>query len=199
MYWHKFNCSDLAAVPWRNGGGSTTEIVRWPLDSGFDDFTWRASIAAITADGPFSTFEQVDRIITLLEGPGVRLHAPEAGIDHRLEYRLQPYAFPGEAAVDCSMLGAPSLDFNVMSRRPLVQARLKIVRKAVSAPASTFGLLLAAAGRWTVNLPDGSLQYFQAGQGAWWHDVEPSQLFAVAPQAAGAALLWLGIEPKVNG
>jgi environmental stress-induced protein Ves len=34
-------------LPWKNGGGSTTEIAIAPPDAGFDDFDWRISLATI--------------------------------------------------------------------------------------------------------------------------------------------------------
>ena len=63
----------LRAAPWKNGGGSTTEIAISPPDAGFDDFDWRISVATIAADGPFSAFAGIDRVITLLAGAGVLL------------------------------------------------------------------------------------------------------------------------------
>ncbi len=53
----------------------------------------------------------------LLDGDGVRLRAPDGGLDHRLDQRWQPLAFAGEVAVDCSLLGGTSTDFNLMLRR----------------------------------------------------------------------------------
>lgn len=32
------------------------------------DFVWRVSLAEVDADGPFSAFAEVDRILTLVEG-----------------------------------------------------------------------------------------------------------------------------------
>ena len=78
----RFNFAALPVSPWRNGGGETREIVSWP--PGAQDFDWRASIATIAQDGPFSAFTGIDRSITLLEGDGVRLFS--AGhIDHQLD------------------------------------------------------------------------------------------------------------------
>jgi len=39
----------LSPVPWKNGGGSTTEIAIGPPAAGFEGFDWRVSIASIAA------------------------------------------------------------------------------------------------------------------------------------------------------
>ena len=78
---HRFTREALTATPWKNGGGVTREIVCQPPGAGMDAFDWRVSIAHIASDGPFSAFAGVDRIITLLEGAGVRLHSTDGASD----------------------------------------------------------------------------------------------------------------------
>jgi environmental stress-induced protein Ves len=51
--------------PWKNGGGVTFEIARWP-DT--DDYDVRVSVAEITERGPFSRFPGYDRYSIFL-GP----------------------------------------------------------------------------------------------------------------------------------
>ena len=65
---HHFDTADLAVHAWKNGGGSTREIVCSPLGAGIDHFVWRVSIATIAQSGPFSIFAGVDRVIMLLAG-----------------------------------------------------------------------------------------------------------------------------------
>ncbi len=43
-------------MPWKNGGGVTTEICVSPPSGAFD---WRVSIATVNADGPFSTLHRI--------------------------------------------------------------------------------------------------------------------------------------------
>ena len=73
---------------WRNGGGWTREIHAEPADAG--DWGWRLSIAEITADGPFSTFEGVDRELVLLAGEGLRLRFEDGGGGTRATPRPPP-------------------------------------------------------------------------------------------------------------
>ena len=62
---HRFALADLSASPWKNGGGSTREIVCRPPGAGMDGFDWRVSVATIARSGPFSVFTGVDRVIVL--------------------------------------------------------------------------------------------------------------------------------------
>lgn len=106
----------LSPVPWKNGGGSTTEIAIAPPDAGFDDFEWRVSLATIAADGPFSQFPGVDRTLVLVEGHGVTLDFEDG--ERVLVCEDEPLAtFPGETGVDAKLNRGATTDFNVMTRR----------------------------------------------------------------------------------
>jgi uncharacterized protein len=109
--------------PWKNGGGTTAEILCWPEGAGFDDFTLRLSVARIGQSGAFSQFDGVDRILTVIEGGPVVLRMGDA--THRLTPQSPPLAFAGEVPVTALLEGASVLDFNVMTRRPL-QARVTV-------------------------------------------------------------------------
>jgi environmental stress-induced protein Ves len=105
----------LSAVPWKNGGGSTTQIAVGPPDAGFDDFDWRISLATIAEDGAFSVFPDVDRTLALVEGNGATLD-----IDGNSQILCQDdpvAAFAGESQVIAKLNHGPTTDFNVMTRR----------------------------------------------------------------------------------
>jgi environmental stress-induced protein Ves len=103
------------------------------------DFVWRVSLADVAEPGPFSRFEGVDRIITLVEGPGMVLTVD--GTAHTVAEQYAPFPFSGEATTACRLLGGPLVDFNVMVRRGRAAARVEIVRDrvavSVSAPETT--------------------------------------------------------------
>ena len=61
---------DTAPQAWRNGGGSTRELLAWPAGA---DWRVRVSVAEIGADGPFSAFDGVERWFAVLSGAGVVL------------------------------------------------------------------------------------------------------------------------------
>src|SRR5262249_15602849 len=152
---------------WQNGRGVTREIVRIPLDATLDTFDWRVSIAEVSASGPFSTFDGVDRIIALLDGDGMHLQSADGTIDHRLDSPLAPFAFRGEDAIDATLLAAPSRDFNVMVRRATHAARLSILRGWATVVESASGVLYAARGQWWIGHA-GESHLLDSGAGLWW-------------------------------
>jgi acyl-CoA thioester hydrolase len=107
---------DRVTMPWKNGGGVTHELVR--LGDGAAGFAVRLSIAEVAADGPFSRFPRVDRVITLLDGAGMRLTRSD-GLVVTLDTPHRPFAFLGEDAWDCALVAGASRDFNVMVDRGL--------------------------------------------------------------------------------
>lgn len=167
---HRFDTAALAATPWKNGGGTTREIACSPEGAGIDDFDWRVSIAGIDRAGPFSAFDGVDRVIMLLEGAGVRLHSRDGRIDHRLDRAHAPFAFAGDVALDCELLGASSTDFNVMTRRGKLRADVRVLGNADDVAPAAGGLLLALRGRWRLQGADAVA--LEPGHGLWWtqHD-----------------------------
>jgi environmental stress-induced protein Ves len=114
-------------MPWRNGQGSTTEIVVCPAGSTLDEFLWRLSIADVAASGPFSLFPGYDRILVQIEGSPMTLS--QEGIGERRLALLGPYSFGGEVPTYCR-LDTPSRDFNVMVRRGHASAELFVHRLA---------------------------------------------------------------------
>ena len=179
----RFSRTSLPATPWKNGGGTTQEIASWPQGAGLDSFGWRVSIATIAASGPFSVFAGVDRSITLLEGDGVRLFTHEGRIEHRLDTALQPFAFSGDEAIDCTLLGGPSNDFNVMTRRGRCSAEVRVVDSATDVAPCRHGLLYALEGNWSLATGEAIAK----GEGVWWGD--KPQGWQARPQSSGALLL----------
>src|SRR5262245_21705054 len=108
---------DYKVMPWKNGGGVTTEIWISPQGSGFAGatFDWRVSIADVASDGPFSKFEGYDRHIMLLEGNGMRLETKEGGLIDLAPHR--PATFSGDWSVTGKLRDGPVRDFNLMVAR----------------------------------------------------------------------------------
>lgn len=184
----RFSRATLPVTPWKNGGGTTQEIVSWPRDVGLDSFGWRVSIATIAASGPFSVFAGIDRVITLLEGDGVRLFTHDARIDHPLDVPLQPFAFSGDEAIDCTLAGGTSTDFNVMTRRGQWRADVRMLGSATAIEAAPHGVLLALRGAWQVNG-----QQLLAGEGLHWADA--SHAWQALPESPDARLMAVRILP----
>lgn len=105
--------ADYPTRPWKNGGGTTRDIVVSPPAASLDDFDFRLSLAQVDRDGPFSRFDGVDRTLVLLSG-AMTLHEQQRRIDL---VRNEPVAFEGECAIEATLAGGSTLDFNVMTRR----------------------------------------------------------------------------------
>jgi uncharacterized protein len=108
-----FTRADYRTQPWANGRGQTVELARNDGDGGL---RWRLSVATVAEDGPFSLFPQIDRVLTVISGPGFRLRGDGVDLDAR---PFRPVAFPGDAAVAAEGVVAPSEDFNIMVARHL--------------------------------------------------------------------------------
>ena len=130
---------DYRVMPWKNGGGTTTEIFIFPEGAGWDTFRWRVGIADIRRSGPFSSFPGIARSIMLLEcpaGSGMRLTIDSREIDLPLHRFVD---FAGEETTTGTLLGEPVRDFNVMSRRERVQHRCGFQDLAASLPFTIAG------------------------------------------------------------
>lgn len=108
--------AQLRATPWKNGGGSTREIMVYPPEAGFDTFSWRISLAEVAQPGAFSTFDGIDRHIVLTHGKSMVLHNQTQQSAHTLT-PFAPYPFVGEDQIEGILPDGPTFDFNLMVRR----------------------------------------------------------------------------------
>ncbi|GGF75419.1 HutD/Ves family protein [Mameliella alba] len=112
---------DFKTTAWKNGGGVTHEILR---DEG-EPWRWRISIAEVSTDGPFSAFEGQTRILTVIEGGGLDLHAPGGGVLRARPFR--PLTFSGDAPVDSHMVNGPVRNLNLIYDPRYVKASVEVI------------------------------------------------------------------------
>lgn len=182
----------------------TREIVVRPGGAGLDGFAWRVSIADVSADGPFSVFEGIDRVLVILAGHGLELRGPDHQLMRRLDEQFVPFKFRGEDRVTASLVAGPSADFNVMTRRGIADAEVRVVRTSDELESFESGVLFAARGRWMAHssMHDATDQgaelgfRLDAGDGCWW-DEEPGR-WRVAPNSLDAVLLAVRIRLLSN-
>ena len=130
---------DFTTMPWANGKGETVELAR--CDRG-GAMLWRLSRARVIEDGPFSIFAGVDRVLTVLNGPGFDLEGEGVAL------RARPYGpvrFSGDVAVRALRVTAPSDDFNVMVARAQGRAEVRVLGGAE---------VFAPGGLWAVYWPE---------------------------------------------
>ena len=143
---------DCRSMPWKNGGGTTTEIAAFPEGASLSDFDWRISMAHVGQDGPFSAFPGIDRTLSVLTGKGITLAFGD-GEAVTLDRASPPYPFAADRAVDGRLVAGPIDDLNVMTRRG--RWRHEVTRLSGSGPhaflaADGLLVLVATQGLWRV-------------------------------------------------
>jgi uncharacterized protein len=100
--------TDLQQTPWKNGKGITREIAIARVG---DALIWRLSIADVGIDGPFSKFEGLSRILTVIEGQGMEL------ISHDETLKADcavPVSFDGALEIQSRLKAGPLRDLNLI-------------------------------------------------------------------------------------
>jgi environmental stress-induced protein Ves len=134
--------ADYRVMPWRNGGGSTTELA---VDG--EPWTWRLSVARVTGDGPFSRFDGCARRIACLEGAGMELRLPSGSVTVPSEGVA--LRFSGDDPCSGRLHGGPVDDANLIFDRARWSGELVVAR----------------GGRWTAPLADVGLLHVWRGRG----------------------------------
>ena len=111
-------------LPWKNGKGSTKELL---LEESEEAFAWRLSMAPVTSDGSFSDFSGYHRKLILVEGNGIRLTHGNGQVD-RLKQRFDMACFDGDWNTEAKLYEGEITDFNVMTRQGVCSARVDIFR-----------------------------------------------------------------------
>lgn len=120
-----FSLSAIPMEPWRNGGGITGVIASGSFEDSRDEWDYRLSVADISANGPFSTFQGIERCTLLLEGSTLSLE--HDGRPPLAAGPLELLQYDGEWALDASIGSVPARCLNVMTRRGVARAALAVV------------------------------------------------------------------------
>lgn len=114
--------SNFQTARWKNGGGITHEIAR--LEEG-GALVWRISLAEVAADGPFSAFPGLTRILTVIHGPGLDL---EGAVGVLAALPLKPVRFSGNSPMHGRLRGGPCRDVNLIFDARRVVADVTVLR-----------------------------------------------------------------------
>lgn len=140
---------DFTRRPWKNGGGTTTELAihregaRW---------LWRVSVADVTQSGPFSDFPGYERTLVMLEGDGMELmfDTMMVAVVDRVH---EPIVFDGGARTDCRLIGGAVRDLNLMVDRERARGSVAVVAVPGStryAPVADWSLIFCLRGAVTL-------------------------------------------------
>jgi environmental stress-induced protein Ves len=186
----------LQRMPWKNGGGSTTEVTVHPAGASLADFAWRLSLADVESDGPFSLFPGVDRILMLVEGAGVRLDIGSDVIELREQYGV--CAFRGDDAVNATLVDGAVRDCNLMVRRP-GRGRLQAVHgRSIAVDFASFRVCHALRGVIGVRAGHAPVMSMPAG----WTlvlDATDAQLPLVVDAGGPDAVAIVGVIDEAHG
>lgn len=179
---------DVPPQPWRNGGGSTRELLAFPAGEAWQ---LRVSVADIEAEGPFSAFIGVQRWFTVLQGAGVELDID--GHVQRLRRGDPPLRFDGAAGVGCRLIDGPTRDLNFMLRAADGRMEAAVDGQAWTPAATQCGLFSAVAGVCSA----GAQQHTVAPYSLLWFDGAPAALtFNAAQRPAGLIGWWMAATPR---
>jgi environmental stress-induced protein Ves len=187
------HAASLVAVPWKNGGGVTREIAAEPQGAPLDAFTWRISVANVSAPGAFSTFAGIDRTLVLIDGEGMRLHEA-SGKTHVLAAPLDMTAFAGETPIDATLDNGPTRDFNVMVRRGRARASVQAHRGPASLALAN-GVTLLHCVRGELHITPGDAAAVTLGPGDTLR-LDASRALACQVVAQGAE--WLAVHIDIT-
>jgi environmental stress-induced protein Ves len=154
---HLLDPASFRTVPWKNGGGTATDIAQRLGADGEPD--WRVGTAAIDRDGPFSDYAGVTRTFTIIHGAGVTLDL--AGEGARPVPLNAPTVFAGAPAPYCRLVdGVPATAFNLLTRDGAARGTVRIL--AGGGAAETLAgadviVLFAVAGDWRVTGASGDI------------------------------------------
>lgn len=107
-------------TPWKNGAGMTIDVADAYRPGfaagGWDGMLWRFGRTRIEHPGPFSDLSGFERIIAVIEGSGLILHARgHADLDVRAP--LKPARFAGEWSIVSELTAGPVGVVNLIADR----------------------------------------------------------------------------------
>lgn len=152
-----FSLCAISPEPWRNGRGVTRAIASAPKNANTGSFDYRLSIADIAENGPFSTFDGVDRLSLLLEGSTLTLF--HEGKEWRTAGLLDAIQYDGGLPLHAYNGNIPARCLNVMTRKGTAKASLRVCDAISTIPATDLCMLLSLHDGCMVTAGDSSAIY----------------------------------------
>jgi uncharacterized protein len=198
---HLVRLVDCPPAPWRNGGGTARELLRWPvgadiasgelgaeLGANRGELAFRVGVAEIERDGPFSAYPGVERWFAVLQGAGVRLALPQG------EWAVAPgdpvLRFDGAAAPECRLVAGAVQALNFMCSGTGTAATMCV---------ATAGRRLEGGARWralyahdSARLVIGAREVVCPAASLLWSDSPDADPWQLAGEAQA---FWLELRP----
>jgi environmental stress-induced protein Ves len=166
-----FNHSHFKIMPWKNGGGLTTELYIIHDPKNPSDFLFRLSKAFVESSGPFSLFPDTERTLILLQGGGFHLKA--SSFEKILASTLESFVFSGKEAIECTLIKDACIDFNIMIKNQFGRAKTTILKDQVPQGFTTCDL------SFIYDINRELLHYFTKGERIHTNTLEKSTLILI--------------------
>lgn len=176
--------AEVPPEPWRNGGGTTQELLAWPTRAAW---RLRLSVARIERSGPFSAYPGVSRDFAVLAGAGVRLSWGERATV--LTAASEVFSFDGGEPPQCELLDGATVDLNLMTQQGAGQGRLWRAQAGVPWASAARLRGVYAANATTLHRPGTPPQPLAAGTLAWTDGAWP-QPWAVTGVTEPPVAFW---------
>jgi environmental stress-induced protein Ves len=173
---------DAEPQPWRNGGGVRRDLLEGPDAA---DWLWRVSVADIGADGPFSSYPDIERWFVIVKGAGVELRF--GSTTRRVVRSSAPLSFDGAEAPSCKLIDGPACALNLMLRGGAHGSMGVATDAAPWHPKSDqCGLFTAVNGRCKFDEHETEMP----AHALLWFDTAPRTLAFIGGQRRAATLGW---------
>ena len=114
--------SQYRRMPWKNGGGTATDVA---TDTETGGEVWRFGRTAIPMPGPFSDYTGYDRVQVVIGGRGLVLDGPDGEIDLRTPFKVVRYK--GELPLVSRLEAGPVEVVNLIGLRAKVSVDMKVL------------------------------------------------------------------------
>lgn len=204
------NADYTPTQPWRNGGGTTRELLVWPtleysesqnLAIAVPPWQVRITLAKMDKNGVFSAFPGVQRWYSVAQGTGVILHMPNEVLT--LHPGDAPLCYDGAITPACELIDGSTENLNIMAQQG--QATMSVVqpKQSWSCQMSTMrGIFTTTPGTLfngaaTYSLPANTLHWdTQANTLDWQFEAAADTEEEPTPGARFA--WWLGFSPAAS-
>ncbi|NKF22311.1 HutD/Ves family protein [Solimonas marina] len=181
-------------MPWKNGGGETLEIIRFPPEATLETLDWRISMARVAQDGPFSSFPDIDRTLCIIAGAGLELDFGADGGVQRLAHGDAPFAFPADRPLHARLIDDPVTDLNIMAHRSRYRHAVQHMTLAGHRTRTTQAkhlLVFCIGGEVELMLDDDAPIHVTTHDCAWTSDAHLHTVTLTNAGDDGAAIYWI--------
>lgn len=160
--------AEFQPVPWKNGAGKAIVLAVHPADASMENFAWRVSIAEIDEAVAYSLFPGLNRTQILLTGQGLHLKGMQ---QYDLITAYDVIDFDGESELSCELVSGACRVLNIMVRRSLAAAEVKVVRgSGLMQLVGDNHLFYVAFGKYVLSSTHAAAIHIKSGDGLLIHE-----------------------------